>query len=161
MDDINEIKQGLERSPKILKNLIHSIPAELLKKRRIRGKWSIHEHACHIVAAQPMLVDRFKLFLEEREPVIEPYIPGRTVPDEDLSELNLTSTLSKFPGLRAELVDIAKNFDEEHWTRKAKHNEYIEYTPYIMLRHILMHDNFHMYRIEELWLTRDEYLSNY
>ena len=49
-------------------------------------------------------------------------------------------------------------FDVEHWTRKAKHKEYIEYTPYIMLRHILMHDHFHMYRIEELWLTTDEFL---
>lgn len=34
----------------------------------------------------------------------------------------------------------------------------IEYTPEIMLGHLVMHDQLHMYRIEELWLTRDEFL---
>ena len=29
----------------------------------------------------------------------------------------------------------------------------------IVLNHILFHDYWHMYRIEELWLTKDEYLS--
>jgi len=27
-------------------------------------------------------------------------------------------------------------------------------------RHILMHDHWHMYRMEELWLTRDAYLQH-
>lgn len=158
MNDINEIMHDLEHSPKILGNLIHSIPTELLKRKRIPGKWSIHEHACHIVAAQPMLIDRFRLFLDEEEPVIEPYIPGKTFPDDNLMNLDLISELNRFSTLRAELLDVIHTFEKEQWTRKAKHIEYIEYTPYIMLRHILMHDHFHMYRIEELWLTRNEFM---
>lgn len=43
-------------------------------------------------------------------------------------------------------------------SRSARHPEYTLYTPYVMLRHMMMHDYLHMYRIEELWLTRPEYL---
>lgn len=125
MNDTKEIMHCLEQIPEILKNLIASIPKELLKKQRKPGKWTIHEHACHIVTVQQMLIDRFKLFLAEKEPIIKPYIHGTTDPDDNLLDLNLTSTLYRFPKLRSELIDIARTFSEEHWTRKAIHSEYI------------------------------------
>ena len=128
MTDTNEILVCLEQSPTILNNLIAAIPVELLKNQRIPGKWTIHEHACHIVAAQPMLIDRFRLFLNDKEPVIKPYIPGKTEPDDDLLDLDLHATLNRFPGLRSELIRTAKTYTDKHWTRRAEHDEYIEYT---------------------------------
>ena len=45
------------------------------------------------------------------------------------------------------------------WEKTATHPEYEQYSLIILARHILMHDHWHMYRMEELWLTRDEYLT--
>ena len=49
--------------------------------------------------------------------------------------------------------------DAGTWQKTATHPEYAQYSFYILVRHILMHDHWHMYRMEELWLTRDEYLT--
>ena len=54
---------------------------------------------------------------------------------------------------------LIRSADKSIWIKEAEHPEYHIYTPYIMLRHRLMHDHFHMYRIEELWLTNEEYLK--
>ena len=75
-------------------------------------------------------------------------------------DLNLEETLERFPAYREEMLSVVRDWPEEIWRRQAKHPEYEQYTPYILLRHVLMHDHFHMYRIEELWLTTDEYLPS-
>ena len=158
MNDILQMFECLGKSPEILKNLVESVPQEELKARRIPDKWSIHEHACHLVDVQPMLLERFKLCLEEESLEIRPYLPGTKDPDDFLMDMDLPETLAKFSGLREELLQLLKDRDESFWNKKMKHPEYRLYTPYILLRHILHHDHLHMYRIEELWLTTDEYL---
>jgi hypothetical protein len=50
---------------------------------------------------------------------------------------------------------MLKRLKPEGWKNRARHPEYDEYTPYIMARHVLLHDNLHMYRMEELWMARD------
>jgi hypothetical protein len=73
--------------------------------------------------------------------------------------MNLIEALKEFKTLRSESIEIVKSLDDSIWEKEAEHPEYKIYTPYIMLRHLLMHDYFHMYKIEELWLTNDEYLN--
>ena len=72
--------------------------------------------------------------------------------------MELNEALAIFFEKRKELISLVSSEDESIWIKKAEHPEYQIYTPYIMLRHRLMHDHFHMYRIEELWLTNEEYL---
>lgn len=159
IDDIHEILRGLGQSPRILNALIASIPEEMRKVRRIPNKWSIHEHACHIVDVQPMLIERLRKFKREEKPVFTPYIPGKTVSDDHLLTMNLSEMLLQFDVYRKELLDLARTFGEEELEKQGVHDEYTLYTPHILLRHILMHDHLHMYRIEELWLTKEAYLS--
>ena len=104
-----------------------------------------------------MFIERFRMFKQHTEPVFDVYIPGKTV-HEDLMSMDLDDSLGRFEGYRDELIGHAKSMDKDHWQRSGQHDEYTQYTPYIMLRHILSHDHVHMYRIEELWLTQDEYL---
>ena len=157
-DEIEELLHGLEKSPGLLESLLLGIPGPLRRKRRIKGKWSIHEHACHIVDVQPMLIRRFEQFKNEENPVFQPYLPGQTVPADHLLEMDLEEKLSAFPGLRQELIHLVRGFSRAEWEKNGIHEEYERYTPRILLRHVLMHDFFHMYRIEELRLTRDAYL---
>ena len=56
MFDINDILICLEKTPVIFKNFINSIPQERLNIIRKSGEWSIYQHACHIVAVQPMIM---------------------------------------------------------------------------------------------------------
>lgn len=155
---IQTIIQNLENSPAILKDLISKIPEEGLKLRRIPGKWSIHEHACHLADVQPMLYNRFVVFKKESAPVFKPFLPGTTVSDAHLIETDLGKAMDNFDQERKKQLDLFRTFKPNDWYREATHPEYQQYTPEILLRHLLMHDHFHMYRIEELWLTKDAFL---
>jgi len=161
LKDIEDLKTVLERAPSILEKLIEEIPDDLLLEERIRGKWSIHAHATHIVVAQNMINERMERFVKEERPSFIPYFPDKESPENDLLTLNLKKMLKQFYERRKKLLSICENQPEEFWRKEAVHPEYHSYTPFIMLRHIMMHDQLHMYRIEELWLTKDHYLRLY
>ncbi len=159
MKDLPDILTCLEKTPAILANLAGSIPEEMRKKRRLEKAWTVHEHVCHLAQVQPMLISRFRMFRDEERPVIRPFFPGQTDPDDELSAMDWDEAVAGFPALRREMIEVIESLDDAAWKRKAAHPEYTQYTPYILARHVLMHDHWHMYRIEELWLTTDEYLT--
>jgi len=159
MNDIPQMIYCLKQSPIILKNLLTQIPSGSYKVRRIPGKWSIHEHACHVATGdQSGFIDRFKQFLNEEKPKIKP-LSGDSFPSDYLIKMELNEALDIFFEKRKELISLVRSANESIWTKEAEHPEYQIYTPYVILRHRLMHDHFHMYRIEELWLTNEEYLK--
>jgi len=149
----------LEKAPSTLKDLLSEIPGNMLKIKRRPEKWSIHENACHLAEVHPMMIKRFKRFKSEKNPEFKPYLPGSdTTPDDNLIDLNLIESLARFEDDRKELIELVSTFTEQDWINEAIHPEYIIFTAEIFLRHIMMHDQLHMYRIEELWLTRDAFL---
>jgi len=155
---INKKLEILAAAPDLLEELITEVPEEILKVRRIKGKWSIHEHACHLAEAQRMIIGRFKRFKQEKNPTFVPYLPGKTVPDDNLAKMDLQEQLADFRKNRLVMIDILKNYTKEEWLNEGNHPEYKSINPLLWLRHVLMHDHFHMYRIEELFLTNEEYL---
>jgi len=154
-EDIPGIIAGLEATPAILRNLLRGIPQETLKARRIPTAWTIHEHACHIASGDRIgFIARYHQFIEEDCPAITP-LSGESFPKNYLMEMDLVQALEQFEIDRREVVGLARGADASIWAKTARHPEYSLYSPYIMLRHRLMHDHLHLYRIEELWLTRD------
>jgi len=88
-------------------------------------------------------------------PVITPYDPGQSDPDEALLAEDLDHSLRRFADDRARLVERLRQLSPADWTRTAEHGEYSHYSVFIMFRHLALHDFFHAYRIEELLLKRD------
>jgi hypothetical protein len=54
MDNVAAIIDSLERSPAIIVPLVWEVPQVILKRRPKPGKWSAHEHACHLAAVHPL-----------------------------------------------------------------------------------------------------------
>ena len=156
---IPEMLDIMAQAPPLLRDLIAPIPPEMLKAHRKSGKWCIHEHACHLAVVQEMVMGRFKKFQAEEHPVFVPYIPGKTVSEGDLMAMDLEACLDQFEARREELLRFLETFTAAQWQREGTHPEYFQYSASTFLRHIMLHDQFHMFRIEELWLTKDEYLA--
>ncbi len=156
-----QLLQALAATPALLEDMISRIPASRLHAHRIPGQWCIHAQAVHIAGVQPMLFGRLERFLKEGHPTFTPYIPDRDAADPEaaLLRIDLPKALREFHEWRRKTLDFAAQAPEGFWEREAKHPEYDRYTPGILLRHMLMHEHLHMYRIETLWLTRDEYLE--
>lgn len=160
MQDIPDLLEGLRRTPGILQEFVKTIPENKLDVRRGEGFWTIAEHVSHLAQVQPMLFDRFNRFMNEEHPVFVPFIPGNDEGESDAPAcMAIAAALLQFEQYRKKQLLLLEKADENIWQRTADHPEYDRYSLYILTRHVLMHDHWHMYRMEELWLTKDAYLT--
>ncbi len=161
MRDIEDLLEGLRRTPKILSEFVLAVPEDKIDLRRGEGFWTVAEHVSHLAQVQPMLLDRFQRFMNEDHPEFAPYIPGNDADEPDTPpRMNMNAALDQFAHYRNNQLPILEGAQEIQWKKTATHPEYRNYSLYILTRHTLMHDYWHMYRMEELWLTKDAYLTN-
>ena len=159
MNDTKELLEALNLSGKILDELVASIPQELYEVRRRQNFWTIAEQVDHLANVQPMLLERIKKFQQEDSPHFVPYIPKDEDGKKDSRKVDIKNALKKFKSWRTKQIELLKSIDHNTWKKSATHPEYQRYSLHILVRHMLMHDYWHMYRIEELWITKDEYLT--
>ena len=160
MRDIPSLLEGLRRTPLILSEFIYSIPGGKLDVRRGEGFWTIAEHVSHLAQVQPMLYERFDRFDKEEHPVFIPYFPGEGEDEPQTpARMQMDEALEQFNDYRQRQVALLENLETAAWRKTADHPEYETYSLYILTRHTLMHDHWHMYRMEALWLTKNAYLT--
>ena len=146
---------ALARAPEILVPMVREVPRSVLRRRPAPGRWSAHEHACHLAHVHGLFFERLDLMLREPEPFIAGYQPGEQDADDMLLRMDLDASLDRYVADRARLVARLRTLDEADWARTARHQEYRAYSVLIMFRHLALHDFLHGYRIEELLLRPD------
>jgi hypothetical protein len=132
--------QQLTNGPAVLSDLIAAIPSERLDHQFGNGIWSVHDHVQHLAFTQVLMAKRVQMFFKEERPEIIPYYP-----DKDAAR----------PALKP-VPELLASYADSIWRKKAIHPEYTEYDFHIAVRHILTHDGFHFYRIEELGFLKPE-----
>jgi hypothetical protein len=155
MTQTDLVISALERGPDLIVQLVREVPTTILKRRPKPGKWSAHEHACHLAAVHPLMVARLDLMLSDPNPRIRPYLPHLDDENEALLKVELSEAMERFQRDRHRLVQRLKALSAKEWERTAEHGEYTHYSVFIMFRHLAMHDMFHAYQIEELLLKND------
>jgi hypothetical protein len=151
-DEIRSILDTLERAPDLIVPMVWEIPEERRKARTAAGKWSAHEHACHLADVHDLFFSRLELMLEHDSPEIEPFWPDE---DIDLRHRSLELEMARYEADRRRLVERLRGLAPDDWIRSARHPEYSEYSVFILFRHAAMHDHLHGYRIEEILLDAD------
>jgi hypothetical protein len=154
-DEIDAVVRTLDGFPPMLTRLVHEAPPDVRARRPRTGKWSIHEHACHLAAVHPLFFERLDLMLRHHHPRITPSFPGPGDQDGALLRVDLEEALDRFAADRHWLVQRLRGLRPADWQRTAEHGEYNRYSVFILFRHVAMHDHLHAYRIEELVLSRD------
>jgi hypothetical protein len=155
MNNAEIIVTALERAPDLVIPLVREVPEPILKRRPRPGKWSAHEHACHLATIHPVMSARLDLMLTDPRPRIVPYFPSAQEEEGALLNVDLDEAMERFSDDRRRLVERLNALSVEEWQRTAEHGEYTHYSVFIMFRHLAMHDMFHAYRIEELLLKND------
>jgi hypothetical protein len=154
METTTAVIEALERAPGIVVPLVREVRPVVLKRRPMPGKWSAHEHACHLAFVHRIFFDRLEQILASPAPVITPYDPGQSDPDDFLLGMDLDNSLRQYVDDRRRLVERLRQLSAHDWDRTAEHGEYSQYSVFIMFRHLALHDFFHAYRIEELLLKK-------
>ena len=155
MDTRTAIVDALERAPDIVVPLVREVSPVVLKRRPASGKWSAHEHACHLAHVHRLFFTRLDQILASPAPVIAPYDPGQSDADDFLLGMDLDDSLRQYVEDRRRLVERLRRLSAEEWGRTADHGEYSHYSVFIMFRHVALHDFLHAYRIEELLLKKE------
>jgi hypothetical protein len=145
----------LERIPTIVVPLVREMPEALRRRRPRPGKWSAHEHACHLASVHPVFFERLDLMLEKEHPALRPFLPEQDDPEGLKLQGDLDEALDRFTRDRAELVRRFRALRPEDWDRTAEHGECTHYSIFILARHAALHDMLHAYRIEELVLKKN------
>jgi len=150
--------QTLRDLPSVVEPYFRAIPANRLDLRRTTEAWTLREHLYHVAGVQQMLLGRMKKLRDESSPVITPYFPHNEPALADKFP-SVDAAFDEYRSLRAEQLALLEALSPEAWTRPAVHPEYERYDLTLVLHHLVFHEYWHFYRIEELWLTRDEFLS--
>jgi len=144
--------------PEIIQTYFTNIPENLLDKKRNENSWTIREHLYHIVNVQEMLYLRMLKIKDEESPIITPYFPENeleaVIPYESIKQAFLY-----YKEIREKQISLINQLAESDFKKEAKHDEYTRYNIPIIINHMIFHEYWHMYRIEDIWLTRDEYFS--
>lgn len=155
MNDTTALIAALENSPGVIIPLIREVPPEFLKRRPSPAKWSAYEHACHLSGTDEPFRARLDLILSNPTPFISSIVNSPEVEAGALLDIDLGEALDRYVRERASLVKRLKELSAEDWQRTAEHEAFSHYSVWIMFRHLLNHEMFHAYRIEELLLKKD------
>ncbi len=153
---VDNLLLSLEESIEIVAEFIHTIPESEVNIKRRPDFWTIRHHVYHLADVQTLLYNRLQRFKNEANPVITPYIPEKDEAKRP-GYGSVAEALAAFQDLRRKQIDLIKSFGRADFIKEGNHPQYKKYTALILIRHILLHDYWHLYRIEELWLTRDEF----
>lgn len=153
--DSQTLIASLEAAPGIIIGLIREVAPENLKRRPAPGKWSAHEHACHISTGHDVFLARLELMLATPHPRIESMQPSAEEEEGSLLRVDLDEALARYVRERAQVVKRLKELSAEDWQRTAEHEAFSHYSVHIMFRHMLMHEMLHAYRIDALMLKKD------
>ncbi len=151
---VEPIIEQLERGPGLVIGLVREVPPGILKRRPEKGKWSAHEHACHLPAVQPLMMRRLEYMLTTPQAVIRPYDPAADEADDALLKVDLNEAMERFVRERAAMIARLRTLSPRQWEITAEHGEYSHYSVFIMFRHLALHDLYHAYRIEERLLKK-------
>ncbi len=155
MNTPGAVNASLENAPALIVPLVREVPAALLKRRPAPGRWSAHEHACHLADVHALFFARLEQFMREARPRIASFDPAKALAPDALLGMDLDESLERFESDRRRLVARLRALAPGDWQRTAEHEEYAHYSLFIMFRHLALHDHLHAYRVEELLLKKD------
>jgi hypothetical protein len=105
-----------------------------------------------------MLLKRMELICREDHPVITPYFPENQKEQSALYD-SVEAAFTEYRTIRQKQIELVRAARAVDLAKEASHAEYISYNIPIIINHMIFHEYWHMYRIEELWLTREEYIK--
>jgi uncharacterized damage-inducible protein DinB len=148
---------ALENNKKIVKQFFEILTEQEIH-RRIKDYWTIYEHMDHLVVCQKILLGRLEQFLIEENPIMKPFVPDDK-PKIENKKKEAKELISEFCALRDKQVKLINGAKKNIWEKVGTHEEYEKYSFEILIRHILTHDSFHLFRMEELWIMKEEYVK--
>jgi hypothetical protein len=144
------VVERVRGTPARLEDLTRSLSQEILT-RRDDDKWSMQEHAGHLLDLEPLGMSRLDDFEAERETLHAADMENRRTHEANHNEATIESILAAFRAERMEFVNRLDAYDEAFVQRVAIHPRLKQEIRVLDLVYFVAeHDDHHLSRISEL-----------
>lgn len=150
--------ETLRTLPDVVESWFRAIPPARLDTRRRPDAWTLCEHLYHVAGVQRMLLGRMVVLRDSPRPEFIPYFPQNEPALADRFP-SVEAAFTEYRAQRSEQMALLQSVDNAVWNKPALHPEYERYDLGLLVHHMVFHEYWHFYRMEELWLTRDEFLE--
>lgn len=144
------IVERLRGTPARLEDLLRALPAETLI-RRDDEKWSMQEHAGHLLDLEPLGINRLDDYEAGRASLHAADMENRKTHEANHNASSIVNILSDFRAERMEFVRRLDEYDEAFVQKTALHPRLkMEIRLLDLAFFIAEHDDHHLARISEL-----------
>jgi DinB superfamily len=144
------VLERVRGTPARLEDLVRSLTPETLT-RRDGDKWSIQEHAGHLLDLEPLGMDRLDDYEAGRATLHAADMSNRRTHEADHNADTIENILAEFRKERMEFVRRLDNYDEAFVEKTALHPRLQTQIRIIDLAFFIAeHDDHHLARISEL-----------
>jgi uncharacterized damage-inducible protein DinB len=144
------VVERVRGTPARLEDLTRSHPREILTRRE-GDKWSIQEHAGHLLDLEPLGTNRLDDFEAGRERLHAADVENRKTHEADHNSISIENILASFRAERMEFVRRLDEYDETFVQKTAIHPRLqMEIRILDLIFFISEHDDHHLSRISEL-----------
>lgn len=152
------VLETLRTLPEVVEPWYQAISPERLDIRRNPEAWTLREHLYHVAGVQSMLLGRMVLLRDHPQPQVVPYFP-QNEPALAARFPSVEAAFAEYRLRRGEQMALLQGVPDTVWDKAAAHPEYERYDLGLVVHHMVFHEYWHFHRMEELWLTRAEYLD--
>jgi hypothetical protein len=117
-----------EQGPARLRAALAKVPADAMKWRPGKGKWSVHEVVCHCGDSETNGALRIRYLLGEADPLIVGYDQARWAEVFDYHDAPIEPALATVEAVRANTAALLKRLPEKAWSATGRHTESGSYT---------------------------------
>ena len=117
-----------EEGPARLKAALAKVPAEAMKWRPGKGKWSVHEVVCHCGDSEANGALRIRYLVAEKDPLIVGYDQARWAEVFEYHDAPIEPALATVEAVRANTAALLKRLPEKVWSVTGRHTESGSYT---------------------------------
>jgi uncharacterized damage-inducible protein DinB len=144
------IVERVRGTPARLEDLTRSLPREILT-RRVDDKWSIQEHAGHLLDLESLGMNRLDDYEAGRETLHAADLENRKTHEADHNSNSIENILARFRAERMEFVRRLDEYDEAFVQQTAVHPRLkMKIRVLDLIFFIAEHDDHHLARISEL-----------
>ena len=143
----------LRGTPARLEELLRGVPHWILI-RKTQGKWSVQEHAGHLLDLEPLWLARIEDYVKGSHQLTAADLTNRTTDEANYNAHSLEEVLADFREARAKLLKRVDTVDQSLFARAISHPRLKK--PMRFVDHVYFvaeHDDHHLARICELIST--------
>jgi hypothetical protein len=109
--------------PAALREALAEVPAEAMRWRPGRGRWSVHEVVVHCADSAAVAYARLRYVLAEDAPLLVAYDQDRWAERLDYESQPLAPAVALLEAVHAATVPLLERLPEGAWSRAGRHTE--------------------------------------